>query len=128
MDAAQLISAVQDTARVPTQEQAAMAIHASLRTLAERVDANEAADLAAQLSAPFREDLAGSGTGERFGVEEFYQRVARQEGSDVTEARRHARAVMAALKGAVNGEEFDEVADQLPREYDDLLTTKPVQH
>jgi hypothetical protein len=47
---------------------------------------------------------------------------------DGQQARGHARAVAAALKTSLTGGEFEQLATQLPGEYDDLLGTGPVQH
>ena len=130
MDQAQLVSAVQDTARIPTHDAAEQAVHATLRVLGERLAGGETKDLASQLPPAFAQDLSAEGAGERFDVEEFYQRVAQYESPERSpdEGRRHARAVVAALKNSVTGREFDHVASQLPDDYDDLLGTGPVQH
>lgn len=126
----QFISAVQDTARISTQQDAEVAVRATLRVLGERLKGGETRDLAAQLPPDLARELPEEGPGERFGVEDFYARVATHEGerSDAQEARRHARAVAAALKSSLTGREFDQLATQLPSEYDDLLGTGPVQH
>jgi uncharacterized protein (DUF2267 family) len=130
MDQGQLVSAVQDTARIPTHDAAEQAVHATLRALGERLSGGETKDLASQLPPAFAGDLPSSGSGERFGVDEFYQRVARYEPGECSaeEGRRHARAVAAALKSGLTGREFDQIAGQLPSDYADLLGTGPVQH
>ena len=130
MDQSQIVSAVQDTARIPTHDEAEMAVHATLRALGERLGGGETKDIASQLPPAFADDLPAEGAGERFGVDEFYQRVAAYESSDCSpqDGRRHARAVAAALKTSLTGHEFDQIVAQLPREYDDLLGTGPVQH
>lgn len=128
MDRYQFLSAVQDTGGVTSQEQAEKAAIATLTALGERLDGGETSDLAAQLPRPLDACLPEQGEGERFGVEEFYGRVARYEGTDPQHARQHARAVVAAIKGGITGDEFDQIVDQLPQEYGDLLGTGPVQH
>jgi uncharacterized protein (DUF2267 family) len=62
-------------------------------------------------------------------VDEFYRRVAAEEGPGCTpeQARQHARAVTAALREAV-GAEYRHVLSQLPRDYADLMHTENVQH
>lgn len=128
MDREQLVSAVKDTTGL-SGEQADQAVHATLKVLGERLAGGETKDLAAQLPPAFADDLPAQGGGERFGVHEFYERVAEHEGGWTPEqARQHARAVAAALKNSVTGHEFDEIASQLPGEFDDLLGTGPVQH
>lgn len=130
MNKAQLVSAVQNTARIPNHHEAEQAVHATLRVLGQRLAGGETKDLASQLPPDFAADLPGEGHGERFGVREFYARVAQYESPELTpeEGRRHARAVAAAIRSSVTGREFDHIAGQLPGEYDDLLGTGPVQH
>ncbi len=130
MQESQIVRAVQDTGRISTPDDAERAIRATLRVLGQRLAGGETKDLAAQLPASLAEELPAEGAGERFGVDEFYRRVAEEEPGDCTvdEARRHARAVLAALKNSLTGGEFNQIANQLPGEYDDLLGTGPVQH
>jgi uncharacterized protein (DUF2267 family) len=65
---------------------------------------------------------------QRFDSQEFYRRVAAEEGRGCSkqEARQHARAMTAALREAV-GAEYLHVLDQLPDEYSDLMHTENVQ-
>jgi uncharacterized protein (DUF2267 family) len=42
------------------------------------------------------------------------------------DARRHAKAVVAAVKSAVAPGEFDDLVSQLPSEYGELVSTGPV--
>ena len=67
--------------------------------------------------------LASEGR-ERFDSQEFYRRVAGEEGGGCTEqeARQHARTVT-ALREAV-GAEYLHSLDQLPQEYSDLMHTE----
>jgi uncharacterized protein (DUF2267 family) len=130
MDQSELVSAVQRGAGIATHEAAEEAVHATLRVLGERLSGGETKDLAAQLPATFARDLPAHGAGERFRVDEFYERVADYEPNECTtwEGRRHARAVAAALKVSVTGSEFDQIAAQLPGDYADLLGTGPLHH
>ena len=74
--------------------------------------------------------IPSEGRGERFDLQEFYRRVADREGSGCTErdARRHARATMAAIKAAITPGEFEHLVAQLPDDYAELLVTEPGQH
>jgi uncharacterized protein (DUF2267 family) len=54
-------------------------------------------------------------------VEEFYERVARKEGSSNDEAIRHARAVATVLQTAVTGGELEDTRSQLGNGYEELL-------
>jgi uncharacterized protein (DUF2267 family) len=104
------------------REGAELATEATLRTLAERIDRGEAVDLVEQLP-PEIGPLLHTGTGaEGFGLEEFLERVAKREDtSDLETARRHARAVLAALQRAVSEDEYADLVAELPRDFGDLL-------
>jgi uncharacterized protein (DUF2267 family) len=130
MQETQLLSAVRDTAQLPDQEQARDAVRATLTVLGQRLAGGEPHDLASQLPKGIADALPERGAGERFGVDDFYQRVADNEAGERTpeEGRRHARAVMAALKAGLAGREFDHVVEQLSPDYADLVGTGPVQH
>ena len=124
----EFVSAVQESARIPDHGHAAQAVRATLNVLGQRLS-TEAEDLAAQLPAELAEALPTDGSVERFGVQEFYERVADREGRGCTpeQARQHARAVTAALRAAV-GPEYRDVLDQLPGDYADLMHTENVHH
>lgn len=126
----QILSAVQDTARIPDRDQARRAAVATLQVLGRRLTGGETKDLASQLPGALGEALPEQGAGERFGVDEFYRMVAEAEADDCTpeDARRHARAVMSALRNSLTGREFDHIATQLSGEFDDLLATGPALH
>ncbi|MDD9208218.1 DUF2267 domain-containing protein [Georgenia sp. 10Sc9-8] len=125
----EIVSAVQASAGIDTPEHAQRAVEATLTVLGQRLS-TEASDLAAQLPPELAEHLPQDGEAERFDLPEFYRRVAEQEGRDCTpdEARRHARAVTAALRESV-GAEYRHLLDQLPQDWGDLLhTDNVVQH
>jgi len=126
----EIVSAIRETGGFESPQQAESAVRATLKVLGERIAGGETKDLAAQLPPAFAEALPPTGAGERFGLSEFYRRVAQEEGGECTEAeaRRHARAVMAELKNAVTPPEFEQVAGQLPTEYAELLGREPVIH
>jgi uncharacterized protein (DUF2267 family) len=129
----EIISAVRESTSLPSKVDAERAVAATLSVLGERITAGERTDLAAQLPGGLAEALPpSSGTeARRFALDEFYREVAAREGDGCTEqqARQHARAVMAALRSGLTPGEFDDVAAQLPPEYDDLLGTGgPLHH
>lgn len=130
MQESQLVSAVRQSTTLPDNDSARTAVRATLAVLGQRVAGGESRDLAAQLPDPLAEVLPGTGGGERFGVDEFYGRVARLEGDRCTavQARQHARAVASALRAAITAGELADVRAQLPAEYDDLFGTGPVLH
>lgn len=124
----EIVAAVRKTAGLADAEHATVATRATLSVLGQRLAGNEPADLAAQLPPAIAEALPAAGGGERFGVEEFYRRVADAEGRGCTQdaAREHARAVIATVKQGVTAGEFDDLVSQLPSEYRrDLLSTAP---
>jgi uncharacterized protein (DUF2267 family) len=115
-----LISIVEREARLD-HEQAERAVHATLKTLGERLSGGEARDLAEELPDPFRPDLFDGDMAQRFGVTEFLRRVAQREGVSEDEAREHARAVFAALGFVVSPRELHDMTAQLPREFAPLV-------
>jgi uncharacterized protein (DUF2267 family) len=120
----ELVKAVEQTARIDRHE-ADRAARATVAVLGDRLAGGEAKDLLSQLPEELHGAALAGGSGERFGIEEFYERVARAEGGGCTpdDARRHARAVMSAVKAAVSDGELEDVRAQLPAGYDDLLTS-----
>lgn len=124
----EIVSAVKNTSGLDSTDHAKDATRATLRVLGRRLAGGEPGDLASQLPPALAEALPESGAGETFGVEEFYRRVAEEEGRGCTQdgAREHARAVVATLKAGVSESEFAEVETQLPADYEDLLATGPV--
>jgi uncharacterized protein (DUF2267 family) len=101
------------------------AVQATLATLAQRISAGEARDLAAQLPPELAAWLNAPERSQRFDVDEFLRRVAERSQVDDETALRQARAVFAALGQAVAARELDDVASELPRDYDLLLPRGP---
>ncbi|MDQ4116265.1 MAG: DUF2267 domain-containing protein [Actinomycetota bacterium] len=124
----ELISAVADSAHLTDHGAAEQAVRSTLRVLGYRLAGGQSANLAAQLPGDLGELLPADAPGRRFDVEDFYRQVADDEGVPQAQARRHARATMAAVAAAVTDEEFAKLTAQLPADYDDLLQTEPVQH
>lgn len=112
---------VQNRARLASTGEAAKATRATLDILGERLFGGEAKDLAAQLPQEVGQYLTDGGESESFGLEEFYGRVAKKEGVDYPVAVHHARAVLSVVREAVSAGEMDDVREQLPDEYNDLL-------
>jgi uncharacterized protein (DUF2267 family) len=122
MDAQQFTAVVQEAAGVD-EAHAVRAITATLGTLAERLAAGEARDLAAALPPELAPALATTGPAEGFDVDEFVRRVAEREGVDLATAERDARAAFTALGRAVSADELADVAAELPRSFATLLPT-----
>jgi uncharacterized protein (DUF2267 family) len=56
-----------------------------------------------------------------FGIDEFLERVAKREGTDIETALRHARAVFAALGRALDADAVAHLAGSLPRTFEPLV-------
>ena len=117
----EFLATVQTNAGI-SREQADQAARATLQTLAERLSAGEARDLAAQLPPELAPYLAPRGDAQGFDVQEFLRRVAEREGVNVASAQRHARGVFAALGRAVGRDEIEDMAAELPEDYQSLVS------
>ena len=96
----QFITLVEQKAKL-SRDEAEAATRATLQTLAERISAGQARDLAEQLPPELAPWLATIGGAEPFDVDEFLRRVAEREDTDISRAERDARAVFAALGRSV---------------------------
>jgi uncharacterized protein (DUF2267 family) len=124
MDAREFTAFVQEAAGVD-ERRAEHAIAATLATLADRLTAGQARDLAAQLPAEVAPWLATTDRPEPFDVVEFVRRVAEREGVDPATAERDARAVFGALGRAVSADELADMAAELPKGFAALLPRGP---
>ena len=102
------------------------ATEATLETLAERISAGQARDLAGWLPRDLRPPVeravrAKGEEPEPFSLDEFVRRVAEREGAGPETAREHARAVLLTLRESVSHKEFADTLAQLPREYRALV-------
>jgi uncharacterized protein (DUF2267 family) len=99
-------------------EQAVVLTQATLKTLADRLTAGEALDLAAQLPKQLQLRLRpGMEAAERFSLAEFNRRVAQRAGVDAAAAATGVGAVFTTLREAVSGGEFDDLLTQLPDDF-----------
>ncbi|MFL5841008.1 MAG: DUF2267 domain-containing protein [Thermoleophilaceae bacterium] len=122
-----LISIIEREGRL-THEQAERALHATLKTLGERLSGGEARDLAEELPDPFRPDLFDGDLAQGFGIDEFLRRIAEREGVSEEDARRHARAVFAALGFVVSPEELHDMTAELPKEFAPVVAPALLRH
>lgn len=124
----EFVAAVRESSGLPDAASAERAVKATLSVLGRRLSGGEAKDLAAQLPGELKEQFPADGPGEPFDVAIFYERVAAEEGGDVTpaQARQHARAVAKGLEVALSDGEWRNFTSQLPADYADLLGTDPV--
>jgi uncharacterized protein (DUF2267 family) len=120
VSAEQFLHTVADRAGIGIGE-ARRATEAVLETLAMRIAGGEVDDLRMRLPVAFHpaldrgKELSG-GKATRMKFDAFVHRVAELEGISVDHAREHVVAVLGTLRDAV-GEEFRDVAAQLPDEY-----------
>jgi uncharacterized protein (DUF2267 family) len=101
------------------------AIGATLRTLAERLGADESLVWVSQLPPELGPWLYTTGGPRSFDAEEFVRRVAGREQVDPETAERHAAAVLAALARAVGDTEYRHLVARLSRDYTPLLPKGP---
>lgn len=124
MDYDAFLDAVMQAAGID-RDDAERAVRATLTTLAERISAGEARDLAAQLPPELAPWLNVDKRSERFDVDEFLRRVAERSGADGDAALRRARSVLAVLGQAIAPCELDDVVSELPKDYGLLLPRGP---
>jgi uncharacterized protein (DUF2267 family) len=116
----QFIKTIQHKAEI-SWEEAERAAATTLSTLAERISAGEARDIAEQLPGDLGKWLSGANGAEPFHVDEFLRRIAEREEVDLDTAERHARAVFIALGRAVSIDELEDLAAELPKDFGPLL-------
>jgi uncharacterized protein (DUF2267 family) len=118
----EFIGQVQQRAQLPGTGQAVHAIHATLETLGERLTGGEANDLASQLPTEIGHYLHLGKVQEKYGMDEFFDRVSEREGVELGTAMHHARVVMSVLTEAVSSGEIEDARAQLPEELKWLFT------
>jgi uncharacterized protein (DUF2267 family) len=119
-DYEQFITTIQHKARVSWDE-AELAARSTLETLAERLSAGEARDIARQLTGDLGKWLASSDDAQPFHADEFLRRVAEREGIDLETAESHARAAFIALGRVVSHQELEDMAAELPKDFLPLI-------
>jgi uncharacterized protein (DUF2267 family) len=116
----QFLKIVQEAAGI-SREEAEQATRATLAVLADRIDAGEARQLAATLPDGVAAWLHTGTPAQGFGLEDFVRRVAEQLGTGPQAARVRAAAVFAALRQTATRDELEDVAAELPREFQPLI-------
>jgi uncharacterized protein (DUF2267 family) len=130
MEYNEFVKRVQDQAELPGPDEAGAAIKAVLGTLGEMLSPMERRHLAAQLHKPLKDFVTAwmerppkeKGRPHRFGLEEFYQRVAARSEVRYPTAVKRTQAVMKVLREAVAPGELADIFRELPQEYEELLT------
>jgi len=121
----EFIKNVQGLAQLDSRQAAEQATRATLETVAERIVGNEASQLAAQLPQELGQYLQGHAgeNGDRFPLQEFYQRVSQKAGVEPVAAAMQARAVFIVLNEAVTPSEFADVKANFSDDYSELFAT-----
>ena len=102
------------------------AAETTLAVLAERLDAGEAADLAAQLPEELAWALRSTSREPgSFAKDEFVRRVAERESIAPNDADKRVRAVLSVLQDAVAAGVLEHVLSQLPTDYLELMGGTP---
>ena len=121
---------VQEEAELGTPDEAAAVVEAVLGTLGEMLSPTERRHLAAQLPKSLNGYVTEwmerppkeKGRPHRFGLEEFYHRVAARSEVRYPAAVKRSQAVMKVLREAVAPGELANIVRELPQEYEELLT------
>lgn len=126
MDRDQFLTAVRDHGGLPSLDDAEAATRATLQTLAEHLNGDEAGQLASELPAELVDGMVTERReAERFGLQEFVRRVGDRAGLDEATAQRRAQAVLAVAQRAVPVLQQHDMLSQLPSELGDLFRTGP---
>jgi len=133
MEYQEFVKRVQEEAEPAAPDEAAAAIKAVLGTLGEMLSPMERRHLAAQLPKPMKEYVTEwmerppkeKGRPHRFGLEEFYHRVAARSDVRYPTAVQRSQAVMRVLREAVAPGELAHISRELPQEYEKLFTGTP---
>jgi uncharacterized protein (DUF2267 family) len=133
MEYQEFVTRVQDEVGLAASDEAAAAIKAVLGTLGEMLSPMERRHLAAQLQKPLKDFVTAwmerppkeKGRPHRFGLEEFYQRVAARSDVRYPAAVKRSQAVMKVLREAVAPGELADILRELPQEYEELFTGTP---
>lgn len=121
MDYSEFIGEVQHRIEAGDMGTAVRNTRAVLTTLGERLQADEAQDLASPLPEEIGYYLRDADSGQRFDHTEFLERVADRAGVDEGEAEIRAQAIVALIGEIVPGGELDDVEDGLPADYEPLF-------
>jgi uncharacterized protein (DUF2267 family) len=121
----EFVGQVQDRAALGSLGDAVAAIRATLENLALRLHVEAAENLASELPREIGYYLTNArryqARGERFDLDEFFDRVSSDEPANLPDAVYHARVVMEVLQEAVSRGRVLKTMDALPEEWDRLF-------
>lgn len=121
MDYNEFVGKVQHRARLSSREQAERATRATLQTFAERLTEGAAQNLSSQLPADLAQYLQQREGQQTYTLDEFFEQVREREGVELPEAVFHSRAVFDVLREATSEGAMDNVMNQLPDDFQDLI-------
>ena len=97
------------------------AVRAVLNALGERIQEGDATDLAGSLPMEIDYYVLNAEHGQRFGFDEFIDRVMEIDNSERPDAVYHAKVVMKIVDQAVPRGEMEDIHNGLPSEFDQLF-------
>ncbi|HUB39816.1 MAG TPA: DUF2267 domain-containing protein [Streptosporangiaceae bacterium] len=121
MDYEQIIAVIRRAAGGLSSEEAELAVHATLQTLAERLPRGESLHILRELPVQLKPWIYTVTDATPFDIDEFLNKVADREDTDVETALRHARAVFFALGDALSPAEVAHLAHGLGQGFDPLV-------
>lgn len=121
MDYEQIITVIRRAAGGLSSEEAELAAHATLQTLGERLPRGEALHILRELPTQLKPWIYTVTDAAAFDIDEFLNKVADREDTDVETALRHARAVFFAMGDTLSAAEVEHLADSLPQAFDPLV-------
>lgn len=125
MDESEFYDRVRDRASFENEGEALAITHATLEAFSERISEGQARDLSEELPRPIAESLIHHhGNPAKLSLAEFAERIEDHDEVDADLADRDERiaAVLGTLAEATD-EEFDDLRDQLPSEFEELIAS-----
>jgi uncharacterized protein (DUF2267 family) len=113
----EFVGQVQHRAQLPSRGDAETIIRATLETLAERLQPQAAAHVAAQLPAELGHHLRSADRFEHLTMKEFVERIAKRERADPQKAIFHAQCVFDIVCEAISPGAVRKLKQQLPAEF-----------
>lgn len=122
MDESDIYTDVQEKASLSSAEDARAVSQAVFTTLGERITVGEADDVGKQLPNELAAQLTNpDAEAADFSIDEFIQRVSDRTTLDDSAPERVTKAVFTVLSEHVRDDEFDNLMEQLPPTYGQLL-------
>lgn len=115
-DEQELVARVSEEGGIGSLDLSSRVIRATLSTLGERLDADDACALGRKLPEPFGDLVAWANHGGSFGPAEFYERVRKLDGEPRSFGLEHAQVVLRVVGTALPDELRDRLTKALPGE------------